>query len=238
MGRSFTLRKHKIEFLNGVTKDTFYAAKNVNSIVKMIHYFLENSVYKRELEIPSNKHLAGLFGVRERQIQYDLQTLEDIDFIELFYEIERPKDDEGNIIKSVEKGGLKYLGKRLGIKVNQKEILDYLGYTKYDKEYKEAPKRGWFRRLVNQLPIEILGLLNHALACAEEANDQLKVEKILKRKGHIQRFVKKQAKRHKSYYDHTGETTVIDYLDVANTLARFGQSLKMRLQKPPNMVQN
>lgn len=234
---SYTLKKRKILFVNDIDTDIFYAAKNVNSIVKIYHYLLQLSTNGKEVQIPSNKHLSGLFGVLERQIQNDLATLEDLGFIEIMYEIERPKDEEGNVIRSIAKGGIRNVGKRLGIKVDQKLMLEYMGYTRYDEKYKKAPLRGWFRRLVNQLPIELLGYFNHALACAQEANDQVKIEKIQKRLENWTRHVKVSVKRHKSYIEQ--ETLEeVDQEKVIDRMIALGDSMGMILNKPPVMSKN
>ena len=202
---SYALRLNKIEYVNDVELDEFFSASNANLISKLFLYLLEMGVRSNgEIFKISNKTLMNLMHASEREVQYILKQLEDLDFISIKYEKERASK------KGIE---ARNVGKRLGLYININEMLNYANISKYDDEYKQAKKRGWLRRLINQIPVRIVGFFNHAIAMAKRANDQMKLEALHKRQENYDRHVKAMQKRHKSY-KHQALDDDVDLLDV------------------------
>lgn len=202
---SYALRLSKIEYVNDVERDEFFSASNANLISKLFLYLLEMGVRSNgEIFKISNKTLMNLMHASEREVQYILQQLEDLGFISIKYEKERTTK------KGIE---ARNVGKRLGLYININEMLNYANISKYDDEYKQAKKRGWLRRLINQIPVRIVGFFNHAIAMAKRANDQMKLEALQKRQENYDRHVKAMQKRHKSY-KHQALDDDVDLLDV------------------------
>lgn len=202
---SYALRLSKIEYVNDVERDEFFSASNANLISKLFLYLLEMGVRSNgEIFKISNKTLMNLMHASEREVQYILQQLEDLGFISIKYEKERTSK------KGIE---ARNVGKRLGLYININEMLNYANISKYDDEYKQAKKRGWLRRLINQIPVRIVGFFNHAIAMAKRANDQMKLEALHKRQENYERHVKAMQKRHKSY-KHQALDDDVDLLDV------------------------
>ena len=202
---SYTLRLNKIEYVNNVTQDEFYAARNVNVMPKLYLYFLEAGIRAsgKPFKI-ANLTLVNLFGASEREIQYQLQLLEELGLITILYEKERTS----------KKGiGARNVGKRLGIIIHTEELVKYANISRYDEEYKTAQKRGWLRRLINQLPIRLMGFFNHAMAMAKRANDQMKLEALKKRQDNYNKHIKSMQKRHAKYIGSELDIDV-DQLDV------------------------
>ncbi len=190
--KAYALRLEKIEYLNEVKKENFFSASNANVISKLFVFLMEHGVRTNgELVKVSNMTLANHFHASERAIQYALQFFDDLGLITLIYEKERKT-------KTAAEGG-RDVGSRKGIQVHLDEFLQYVNYTRYDDEYKQAQKRGWFRRLVNQLPIRILGYFKHALKRAQRQADIAKIEEIRKRESNFKKYVKAVVKRHKGY---------------------------------------
>jgi len=146
----------------------------------------------------------NLMHASEREVQYILQQLEDLSFITIKYEKERTTK------KGIE---ARNVGKRLGLYIHIDQMLNYANISKYDDEYKQAKKRGWLRRLINQIPVRIVGFFNHAIAMAKRANDQMKLEALHKRQENYERHVKAMQKRHKSY-KHQALDEDVNLLDV------------------------
>ncbi len=202
---SYALRLNKIEYVNNVERDDFFSASNANLISKLFLYFLEAGVRSNgNLFKISNRTLMNLLYASEREIQYILQQLEDLGFITIKYEKERTSK------KGIE---ARNVGKRLGIMIHTHEMLQYANISKYDDEYKQAKKRGWLRRLINQLPVRIVGFFNHAVAMAKRANDHMKLEALRKRQENYDRHVKAMQKRHQSYRTEE-DSEDVDLLDV------------------------
>lgn len=188
---SYALRLNKIEYVNDVVRDEFFSASNANVLPKLFLYFLEAGVRSSgNIFKISNRTLMNLMHASEREIQYILQQLEDLGFITIKYEKERASK------KGVE---ARNVGKRLGIFINVNEMLQYANISRYDDEYKNASKRGWLRRIINQIPVRIIGFFNHAIAMAKRMNDHMKLEAIRKRQENYDRHIKAMQKRHKSY---------------------------------------
>ncbi|HOI86184.1 MAG TPA: hypothetical protein PLP48_08935 [Acholeplasmataceae bacterium] len=188
---SYALRLNKIEYVNDVVRDEFFSASNANVLPKLFLYFLEAGVRSSgNIFKISNRTLMNLMHASEREIQYILQQLEDLGFITIKYEKERASK------KGVE---ARNVGKRLGIFINVNEMLQYTNISRYDDEYKNASKRGWLRRIINQIPVRIIGFFNHAIAMAKKMNDHIKLEAIRKRQENYDRHIKAMQKRHKSY---------------------------------------
>gem|GEM_PF-2135934 len=188
---SYALRLNKIEYVNDVVRDEFFSASNANVLPKLFLYFLEAGVRSSgNIFKISNRTLMNLMHASEREIQYILQQLEDLGFITIKYEKERASK------KGVE---ARNVGKRLGIFINVNEMLQYANISRYDDEYKNASKRGWLRRIINQIPVRIIGFFNHAIAIAKKMNDHMKLEAIRKRQENYDRHIKAMQKRHKSY---------------------------------------
>lgn len=187
----YALRLNKIEYVNDVVRDEFFSASNANVLPKLFLYFLEAGVRSSgNIFKISNRTLMNLMHASEREIQYILQQLEDLGFITIKYEKERSSK------KGVE---ARNVGKRLGIFINVNEMLQYANISRYDDEYKNASKRGWLRRIINQIPVRIIGFFNHAIAMAKKMNDHMKLEAIRKRQENYDRHIKAMQKRHKSY---------------------------------------
>jgi len=202
---SYALRLSKIEYVNDVERDEFFSASNANLISKLFLYLLEMGVRSNgDIFKISNKTLMNLMHASEREVQYILQQLEDLGFISIKYEKERTTK------KGIE---ARNVGKRLGLFIHIDQMLNYANISKYDDEYKQAKKRGWLRRLINQIPVRIVGFFNHAIAMAKRANDQMKLEALHKRQENYDRHVKAMQKRHKSYKHQTLDDNV-DLLDV------------------------
>lgn len=188
---SYALRLNKIEYVNDVVRDEFFSASNANVLPKLFLYFLEAGVRSSgNIFKISNRTLMNLMHASEREIQYILQQLEDLGFITIKYEKERASK------KGVE---ARNVGKRLGIFINVNEMLQYANISRYDDEYKNASKRGWLRRIINQIPVRIIGFFNHAIAMAKKMNDHMKLEAIRKRQENYDRHIKAMQKRHKNY---------------------------------------
>lgn len=188
---SYALRLNKIEYVNDVVRDEFFSASNANVLPKLFLYFLEAGVRSSgNIFKISNRTLMNLMHASEREIQYILQQIEDLGFITIKYEKERASK------KGVE---ARNVGKRLGIFINVNEMLQYANISRYDDEYKNASKRGWLRRIINQIPVRIIGFFNHAIAMAKKMNDHMKLEAIRKRQENYDRHIKAMQKRHKSY---------------------------------------
>lgn len=188
---SYALRLNKIEYVNDVVRDEFFSASNANVLPKLFLYFLEAGVRSSgNIFKISNRTLMNLMHASEREIQYILQQIEDLGFITIKYEKERASK------KGVE---ARNVGKRLGIFINVNEMLQYANISRYDDEYKNATKRGWLRRIINQIPVRIIGFFNHAIAMAKKMNDHMKLEAIRKRQENYDRHIKAMQKRHKSY---------------------------------------
>lgn len=202
---SYALRLSKIEYVNDVERDEFFSASNANLISKLFLYLLEMGVRSNgEIFKISNKTLMNLMHASEREVQYILQQLEDLGFIYIKYEKERASK------KGIE---ARNVGKRLGLYIDINEMLNYANISKYDDEYKQAKKRGWLRRLINQIPVRIVGFFNHAIAMAKRTNDQMKLEALQKRQENYERHVKAMQKRHKAY-KHQALDENVDLLDV------------------------
>jgi hypothetical protein len=190
--KAYALRLEKIEYLNEVKKENFFSASKVNAISKLFVYLMEHGVRAHgEAFKVSNQTLVNELHVSERALQYALQFFEELGLITLIYEKERTS-------KLAAEGG-RNVGTRKGIMIHLDEFLQYVNYTRYDKEYKEAEKRGWFRRLVNQLPIRILGFFKHELTRARRQADIAKIEAIRKRESNFKKYIKAVVKRHKGY---------------------------------------
>lgn len=202
---SFALRLNKIEFVNDVTSDDFYAASNVNVVSKLFLYLIECGIRSNgKIFKISNRTLMNKFRASERELQYQLQFFDDMGFITIKYEKERESK------KGIE---ARNVGKRLGIIINTDEMLKYTNISRYDDEYKQAQKRGWLRRMINQIPVRISGFFNHAIAMAKKFNDEMKLEAIRKRKENYDRHIKAMQKRHKSYKGDVS-TEAVDLVDV------------------------
>ena len=202
---SYALRLSKIEYVNDVERDEFFSASNANLISKLFLYLLEMGVRSNgDIFKISNKTLMNLMHASEREVQYILQQLEDLSFITIKYEKERTTK------KGIE---ARNVGKRLGLYIHIDQMLNYANISKYDDEYKQAKKRGWLRRLINQIPVRIVGFFNHAIAMAKRANDQMKLEALHKRQENYERHVKAMQKRHKSY-KHQALDEDVNLLDV------------------------
>lgn len=190
--KAYALRLERIEYLNEVKKENFFSASKVNAISKLFVYLMEHGVrVNGEAFKVSNQTLVNTLHVSERALQYALQFFEELGLITLVYEKERTS-------KLASEGG-RNVGTRKGILIHLNEFLQYVNYTRYDKEYKEAEKRGWFRRLVNQLPIRILGFFKHELKRAQRQADIAKIEEIRKRESNFKKYIKAVVKRHKGY---------------------------------------
>lgn len=188
---SYALRLSKIEYVNNVARDEFFGASNANLISKLFLYFLESGVRSNGMIFKiSNNTLMNLMHASEREIQYILQQLEDLGFINIKYEKERASK------KGVE---ARNVGKRLGMFINVDAMLQYANISRYDDEYRHAAKRGWLRRIINQIPVRIIGFFNHAIAIAKKMNDHMKLEAIRKRQENYDRHIKAMQKRHQSY---------------------------------------
>lgn len=197
---AYTLRLNKIEYVNNVERDEFFSASNANLIAKLFLYFLEAGVRAHgDLFKIANRTLMNLMHASEREVQYILQQLEDLGFITIKYEKERTSK------KGVE---ARNVGKRLGILIHTDQMLQFAHISRFDDEYKTAQKRGWLRRIINQIPVRIVGFFNHAIAIAQKANDQMKLEAIRKRQENYDRHVKAMYKRHKSYKDQNIDVNV------------------------------
>lgn len=202
---SYALRLNKIEFVNNVDRDEFFSAGNANVISKLFLYTLEAGIRSNgKIFKISNRTLMNTFQASEREIQYQLQFFDDMGFITIKYEKERAS-----------KTGVeaRNVGKRLGIIINTDEMLKYTNISRYDDEYKQAAKRGWLRRLINQIPVRIAGFFNHAIAMAKKYNDHMKLEALKKRQENYDRHIKAMHKRHKSYKGDV-VTESVDLLDV------------------------
>lgn len=234
---SFALRLDKIEFINDVDRDSFLSAPNANLFPKLFYYFLEQGARWGQSNV-SNLHLQNLMHASERAIQYVLQQMDDLGFITLQYEKERPSK-----LMSEYQDAQK-VGKRIGIVIHLDEMLGYSNISRYDDEYKEAEKRGWLRRLINQIPIRIIGLFNHALAMAKKAHNEAKIEALNKRRENYNRHIKSSLKRHKRYMDITAasfnhQDDLSYMLEVATTLGIIGtKDLPGKLVIPPSEVLN
>lgn len=202
---SYSLRLSKLEYVNNVERDEFFSASNANVISKLYLYMIEAGIRSNgKIFKISNRTLMNTFQASEREIQYQLQFFDDMGFITIKYEKER-QSKQGIEARNV--------GKRLGIIINTDEMLKYANISRYDEEYKQAKKRGWLRRLINQIPVRIAGFFNHAIAMAKKVNDQMKLEAIQKRQANYDRHIKAMQKRHKSYKGVVSDEAV-DLLDV------------------------
>jgi hypothetical protein len=210
--KAYALRLEKIEYVNEVKKENFFSASKVNAISKLFVYLMDHGVRTNgEPFKVSNMTLVNDLHVSERAIQYALQFFESLGLITLIYEKERTS-------KLASEGG-RDVGTRKGILIHLDEFLQYVNYTRYDKEYKEAEKRGWFRRLVNQLPIRILGFFKHELKQAQRKADIAKIEAIRKRESNFKKYIKAVVKRHKGYMlKQILAEAEIDWSDVYQTI--------------------
>lgn len=227
---SYALRLNKIEYVNNVDREAFFSASNANLIAKLFLYFLESGVRSSgKIFKISNKTLMNLMHASEREVQYILQQLEDLGFITIKYEKERTSK------KGVE---ARNVGKRLGIFINIDDMLTFANISRYDDEYKNAQKRGWLRRIINQIPVRIIGFFNHAIALAKKMNDHMKLEAIRKRQENYDRHIKAMQKRHKSYMTPEGDELSVSMLEVYKTVentAVYGLRLR-RLLDPDQAV--
>jgi hypothetical protein len=210
--KAYSLRLEKIEYLNEVTKENFFSASNANVISKLFLLLMESGVRSNGEPVKiSNMTMANQLHASERAIQYAMQFFEKLGLITLIYEKERTS-------KLASEGG-RDVGSRKGIQVHLNEFLQYMNYTRYDDEYKQAEKRGWFRRLVNQLPVRILGFFKHQLRHAQRQADIAKIEEIRKRESHFKKYIKATVKRHKRYMlKEILELADIDFLEVYRTI--------------------
>jgi hypothetical protein len=214
--KAYALRLEKIEYLNEVKKENFFSASNANVISKLFVYLMEQGIRSNGEPVKvGNMTMASDFHASERAIQYALDLFEELDLITRIYDKERTS-------KLASEGG-RNVGNRLGIQVNLNEFLQYVNYTRYDAQYKEAKKRGWFRRLVNQLPIRIMGFFKHELKKAQRQADIAKIEDIRKRESHFKKYIKATVKRHKRYMlKEIIQEASIDYTAVYEAIQNCG----------------
>jgi hypothetical protein len=191
---TYKLRLDNLQFVNQVTEDHFYAAPNANIFPKLFYYLLEQGIRWNETKV-SNTTLMNKFNASERAIQFELKRFQDLKLIDIEYET-----NENDVI----------IDRKL-IRINLEEFKKYLGYSRYDDEYRVAQKRGWFRRLINQLPIEIINFFERAMERAKKAKDEARMEYLKKRQENYQKHVEKSLKRHQMYTEaKTLEEAAID----------------------------
>ena len=231
---AFVLRLDKIKFTNDVDRDAFLSAPNANILPKLFYYFLEQGTRWGKSNV-SNRHLQNILGsASERAVQYNLQQLDDLGFITIEYEKDRPS----KLIS--EYSDAQKVGKRTGITIHLDQMIEYTNLSRYDDQYKQAQKRGWLRRLINQLPIQIVGMFKHAIAMAKKAHNDAKLEELHKRQENYDRHVKRSLKRHRSYMAlNEINTADVDLLECAEIIAMIGtKDLPGILIIPPSAAIN